>query len=1058
MRQILTWAARHTVFANLLMLIMLIIGVMAGFQIRSELLPQFALDRVSISVVWEGASPQEVEEGVCIRIEEGLTAVEGIKKINSTAYEGRCEVMVELHSWIKGSRDLMEDIRSEINRINTLPENIERPVITEVKRTNHVVHLSLYGDVFEEVLKRKATEIKDDLLDMPNISKVILTGLRDWEISIAVSEETLSRYGLTFERLANIIRKNVLELSGGDIRSSERRIRIRTLGKRYTGPEFEQLEILTQKNGTVLKLGDIAHVVDAFENSDRTGRFDGKPAALITVYRTDEEDALSISKAVTAYVKKKRRELPEGLHLVNWADTSRLIRDRLDLLLRNGRMGLVLVFLSLWLFLDIRLSFWVAMGIPISLLASLGFLNFSGGTLNMLTMFAFIMVLGILVDDAIVVAENIYSHMERGKNRVQAAIDGCYEVVLPVITTVVTSIVAFVPLLMMEGTVGKFMAVLPAAIIAALLASLVESLFVLPAHLGHWVRPPGKGSVSSRVRNAIDRTINWHIHRMYAPILRFCLSARYLVFALALAVFAVTVGLAAGGHVRFLFFPKLDSDWVEARLLFPLGTPIRQTQSAAQRIEEAALALEEDFRSKTGEPIVKHVFAMLGEQVERSERRGRVVGGSHMAQLIVELLPSEARGISAEEIINHWRVRTGEIADVMNLTFGAGGARPPGGKPVDVQFYGDDFDNLKRAVREFKHELKKYPGLYDIQDDFRPGKLEFQVSLKSQARVLGVSLDDLARQLRASFFGLEVLRLQRGRDDVKVQLRYPPEERRSLENIGKMRVRTSSGAEIPFYEVAEVRMVQGLDEIKRAARRRVLNVTADVDSGRANPAEVLGDLRTNFFPKLLDRYEGIGFRFEGQAKETRESFVSLFRAFAVAITIIFTILATLFRSYFQPLVVLSAIPFGIVGAIWGHVVMGFDISILSVMGILALSGVVVNDSLVLLDFANRSIKNGMPIEDALHQAGVARWRAIVLTTMTTAAGLGPMLFEKSFQAQFLIPMAISLCFGLLFATVIILVFVPVISLIGNDIGRCCWRLWTGKWLTREEVDVHSPKR
>lgn len=370
MKQILTWAARHTVFANLLMAIMLIIGIVAVFQIRSELLPQFALDRVSVNVAWEGASPAEVEEGICIKLEEALTGVEGVKKITSIAYESRCEIVVELHAWVKNSRDLMEDIRSEIDRIKTLPEDIDRPVVAEVKRINQVVHLSLFGNVSEEVLKRKATEIKDDLLDMPNISKVVMRGLRDWEISIEVSEEMLRRYGLTFQRVANIIRKNVLELSGGDIRSADRRIRIRTLGKRYTGLEFERLEILTQKDGAILRLSDIARVVDAFEDSDRTGRFNGKPAALITVYRTDEEDALTISKATVGYVKKKRKELPEGLDLVHWADTSLLIQDRLNLLLRNGRVGLVLVFISMWLFLNIRLSFWVAMGIPVSLLTA----------------------------------------------------------------------------------------------------------------------------------------------------------------------------------------------------------------------------------------------------------------------------------------------------------------------------------------------------------------------------------------------------------------------------------------------------------------------------------------------------------------------------------------------------------------------------------------------------------------------------------------------------------------------------------------------------------------
>ena len=1055
MKRMIAWAARHTVFANLLMAIMIIAGLVAVFQIRSELLPQFALDRVSVLVSWEGASPAEVEEGVCIQIEEALTGLEGVKKITSIAYEGRCEIAVELHGWIERSRDMVADIQSEIDRIRTLPADIERPIVTEVKRINQVFHLSLFGDVSEAVLKRKATEIKDELLAIPNISRVVLSSLRDWEISIEVSEETLRRYGLTFERAARIIRQNVLELSGGEVRSAERRIRIRTLGKRYTGPEFAQLELLTQPDGTILRVGDVARVVDGFGDSDRTGRFDGKPAALITVYRTDAEDSLSISEAAVEYVKNKRAELPDGLDLVHWADTSRLIRDRLDLLLRNGRVGLVLVFISMWLFLNIRLSFWVAMGIPVSLLTALGFLSFSGGTLNMLSMFAFIMVLGILVDDAIVVAENIYSHMERGKNRVQAAIDGCYEVVLPVIATVVTSIVAFAPLLMVEGTIGKFMAVLPVAIIAALIASLIESLFILPAHLGHWVRPPRAGGLSARLRGAIERAIHWLIHRWYAPTLRFCLDARYLVIALALVVFVVTAALAVSGHVRFLFFPKLDSDWVEARILFPLGTPIAQTKEAAQRLEQAAVGLDEVFRSRTGAPIVKHVFTMLGEHV--GERRERVAGGSHMAQVIVELLPSEARGISGAEITDRWRENTGEIPDLTSLTFGTGDVGPPGGRAIDVQLYGDDLDTLRRAAQEFKQALRKYPGLYDIGDDFRPGKLEFRTTLKPQGRVLGVDLADLARQLRARFFGLEVLRLQRGRDDVKVRLRYPPGARGSLADIRNMRVRTSSGAEIPFHEVARVEMVQGLDEIRRVGRTRAIHVTAEGNPDLANPTEILNDLNAKFFPGFLRRHDGVGVRFEGQAKETRESFASLFRAFVFAIAVIFAILATLFRSYFQPMVVMGAIPFGIVGAIWGHVIMGFDISILSMMGMLALTGVVVNDSLVLLDFANRRIKDGTPIEEALQQAGLARWRAIVMTTLTTAAGLGPMLLEKSFQAQFLIPMAISLCFGLLFATVITLVLVPVISLIGNDVGRFWWRIWTGKWLTREEVDVHSPQ-
>ncbi len=1045
MKRVIEWVAHNSVFANLLMVIMLIVGVIAVFQIRSEEFPEFSLSAVTIQVTWEGASPAEVEEGVCIKIEEAISSVEGVKEITSTAFEHRCNVNMKLHSWVDDSRELMEDISSEIDRINTFPADIEKPVITEVKQRSIVGYLSLYGEVSEWILKRRTTEVKDDLLGMPNISKITMDGLREWEITIEVSEETRRRHGLTFAQLASIIRRNVLELSGGDIRSSEQRIRVRTLGKRYTGREFEQLEILTRPDGTILRLGDIARVTDGFEENDKSGRFNGQPATLIRVFRTGAEDALSIAKTIQEYVKKKQKELPKGLHLSYWGDRSRLIQNRLDLLLRNGRIGLVLVFISLWLFLNIRLSFWVAMGIPVSLLTSLGFLHVSGGSLNMITMFSFIMVLGILVDDAIVVAENIYSHMQRGGNRIQAAIDGCHEVILPVIAAVTTSIVAFIPLTMMEGNLGKFMAMLPLAIIAALIASLIESLFILPAHLAHWVRPAKKDTLGSRIRGAIDRAVNMLIHRIYGPILKFCLDARYLVAAIALAIFMLTIGLSVGGHVRFLFFPKLDSDWLVSGFEFPRGTPVERTKLATEKIEKAILSLNKDLQSRTGEPVIQHVFAMPGR------------GGSHAGLLFAELLPSEARGINSEEISNQWRDKTGEISDVVTLHFHPINNTPPGGKPIDVQFYGNNINDLKKVSMAFAQELRRYPGVHTIENDFRDGKLELRTSLKPQARVLGVSLDDLAQQLRARFFGLQVLRLQRGRDDVKMKLRYPLDERNSIEDVREIRIRTSSGAEVPLHEVAEVKMTRGLDQIKRMSGSRVVNVTAEVDPKRANPTEIITDLEKDFFSKILSRHEETRYRFGGQAQASADSFASLLRAFAFALAVIFAILAILFRSYFQPLIVMATIPFGVVGAVWGHVIMGHTLSIMSVLGIVALSGVVVNDSLVLLGFANRSIKDGMPVEDALYLAGVSRWRAIILTTVTTAAGLGPMLLEQSFQAQFLIPMAISMCFGLLFATVITLILVPVISLISNDMGRLGWRIWAGKWLTREEVDVHSPQ-
>ncbi|MDA1000720.1 MAG: efflux RND transporter permease subunit [bacterium] len=1052
MKRMIAVAAENPVFANLLMAILIIFGVGAIVQIKSELVPQFSLDRVQVAVTWEGASPEEVEEGLCIKIEEALTSVEGVKQITSTALEHRCVVVAELESWVKDLRKTQDDIKDAVDQIDTFPDEIERPVVTEVKRIDQVLDIAVYGNVPEVALKRIAEEIKDDLIEMRGVSQVVISGLREWEIAIEVSEATLRQYGLTFSGLADIIRKNVLELSGGDIRSPERRIRIRTLGKRYTGREFENLVILTRKDGTILRLGEIARVVDGFEDTDQTGRFNGKPAALIVVNKTEEEDALGIAKAVKAYVERKRKELPRGVEIAHWADTSRMIEDRLDLLLRNGRLGLVLVFLSLWLFLNIRLSFWVAMGIPVALMAALGFLNFVGGTLNMLSMFAFIMVLGILVDDAIVVAENIYTKFKEGRPFLEAAIEGAYEVAWPVVGTVTTTIAAFVPLMMVEGTIGKFMAVLPVVVIASLIASLIESLFILPAHLADWLRLPREGTFSSRLRARIDGRVEWTIHRTYAPAVRFCLEARYLVAAAAVAVFVITLGLAVGGHVRFLFFPKFDADWVEARLIFPEGTPIEQTANAAKRIEVAAKALNMEFKTKTGEPAVKHVFSLLGVHVTQNRT---TVSGSHVTHLIVELLPSERRGFSSNELVNRWRELTGLIPDTISLTFGGVAVRPSG-KPIEVQFAGDRIADLRAAAAALKAELKKYPGVQDIEDDFRPSKLELRAALKPQARVLGVTLQDLALQLRAGFFGLEVLRLQRGRDDVKVKLRYPPEERRALGDVENMRIRTGTGVEIPFSEVADVQMTRGLSEIKRIDRRRVIAVTAEIDEAKANPTEILGALQKTFFPQLLRSIPGVRVRFEGQAKDTRESLGSLFRGFLIAAMVIYGILATLFRSYFQPLIVMSAIPFGFVGAVWGHILMGYDISMMSLLGVVALSGVVVNDSLVLLDFVNRFISRGTEVHPALVQAGISRFRPIVLTTLTTAAGLGPMIFERSFQAQFLIPMALSLCFGLLFATVITLVLVPVFSLIGNDIVRGLHRLWGGRWPSREEVDVHWP--
>ena len=1051
MSNLISWSARNSVFSNLLMIILIIFGLFSLWNIRSELIPQFSLDRIRVDVNWDGSSPEEVEKGICIKVEESLSKVEGIKKITSLALESRCSTVVQVESWKTPSK-VMEDVKDQVNRINTFPEDVERPIITEVKQMHQVIHVSLFGNVSESVLKRKSQEIKDELLLLNGISRVVVGGLRNWEISIEVSEENLRRYNLTFTKLSEIIKKNVLELTGGDIRSKQNRIRIRTVGKLYTGLEFEKLELLVKKDGTILRLGDVATVIDSFDEMDTSGRFNGKPASLISIYRTEDEDALQISEIVKKYVEKKKTILSNGLDLNYWGDTSRMIQDRLSLLLRNGRTGLILVFLSLWLFLNIRLSFWVAMGLPVALMTALGFITFVGGTLNMISMFAFIMVLGILVDDAIVIAENIFSHMQKGENFIDASINGTKEVAFPVFATVTTTIVAFVPLMMVTGTMGKFMEIIPIAVIAALIASVIEAFFILPNHLANWVKLPRPGTFGSRIRNHVERTIYFLIHKIYRPLLIFSLKARYFVLSSGLAVLLLTVGLVLGGHIRFYFFPNFDSDWIQAKLLFQRGTPIEQTSKAMKVLEQAIMDSSENFEKQTGKKVVKQVFTILGEQIVPN-RYG--VKGSHAAHLIVEMLPSEQRGINSSEIINDWRKRTGEIPGVVSLVYGRSGGRPPGGKPIEIGISGKDLTQLRDVSNILKEELLKYSGVFDIEDDFRPGKMEIQTLLKPQARVLGLNLDDLARQIRSRFFGLQVIRIQRGNDEVKVKLRYPRKERNAISDIENIRIKTKTGSEIPFYEVAKINIVRGLDEIKRVDKKRFITVSGEVNDEVANPSEIISNLKRSILPKLESRFPDVRFQFEGQARESRESISSLGRGFIFASLVIYAILSLLFRSYFQPIVVMSAIPFGFVGAVAGHVIMGYDISILSLMGIVALSGVVVNDSLVFLDFVNRFLKEGFTYEKALLHAGISRWRAIVLTTLTTASGLGPMLLEKSFQAQFLIPMAISLCFGLLFATFITLILVPVISLIGNDISIFFKWIYTGKWLPREKVDSHT---
>ncbi len=972
MQRLIRAAVANPVAANLLMVVLIVGGAWSALSLNREVLPQLSFDIIQIRVDFDGATPEEVEESIVVKIEEAIHRIEGIRRLFANAYEGRGIVWAELES-DADNRAVRDEIEDEVGKIDTFPDDAKEPRFIELEERMQVINIVVYGDQLERTLKEKAKQIRDDLLATPVISQVKLFGTRDYEIAIELSEATLRRYRLTLDEVSQIVRNNSLDLPAGDIKTPTQDIVVRTAGQRYTAAEFAAIPLLTTEDGTVLTLGEVANVVDGFGESEHIGRFNGQPGVLVSVVKTEREDALLIAETVHNYVAEQRTRLPAGLSLSVWADTSPIIQGRLNLLTQNGLMGLVLVWCCLWAFLNLRLAFWVAAGLPVAFMGAFWLLDLYGSTLNMITMFACIMALGILVDDAIVVGENIYSHWRRGKHPVQAAVDGAHEVAIPVLAAVGTTIAAFLPLFMMEGILGKFIAVLPVAMVAALIGSLVECLLIMPPHLAHALPAPGhhlqpaRGvrGVTRRLRQAIDAAVDGCITRVYIPVLRQAMAVRLVVAAAALAVLLIAMGVVLGGHIDFFLFPKTDAETILARVTLTQGTPAERSLQMAGRLEQAAWQLNEHFQATdtAGGEVVQRAMTIVGSHSTLNPEVG-----SHAAEVVVELMPVEQRGVSSTELLAKWRELSGDIPEALALTFGTREVGP-GGAPIEVRFIGQDFTDLRQAADRLKAELATYPGVFDIQDDFRPGKIEMRLALQPEARVLGLTLADLARQVRQGFYGAEALRVQRGRDDVRVMVRYPAAERRALSDVERMRIRTPDGHEIPFGKVANVTLQRGYSVIHHNDRERMVAVTADVDTNLANAEKILADLQAGFLPQLLANYDGLRVSFEGQHRETQQSVGSLLRGFVLAMLLIYAILATIFRSYVQPLIVMSVIPFGLIGAIGGHLIMGEALTMMSLFGLVALSGVVVNDSLVLLDFVNRARRQGASPAEAVLLGG-----------------------------------------------------------------------------------------
>lgn len=1019
------------------MVFIIMAGLFTVLNMRREMFPQFGLDMINISVIYPGASPREVEEGICIKIEEKIKGVEGISKTRSGSYEGMGSVTVELDA-NADLQTVMDDIKTQVDLIDTFPEEAEDPVVVEIINKDPTITVGVYGDVSEKVLRKTAEKIRDDLIDTGPISLVELVGVRDYEISIEVSEENLRRYNLSFDQIVAVVRTGSIDLPGGAIKTKRGEILVKSMGQLYTGREFERLPLIAAEDGAVLYLGDVARIIDGFEDADIITKFNGKPAVMVRVNRTKHEDVIKISDTVRAYVAANSDRLPRGVRISTWFDISIMVRDRINLLLRNGAQGIILVFIVLSLFLNLRLAFWVAVGIPISFMGAFLVLDYNGATVNMISLFAFIMTLGILVDDAIIVGENIFSHFERGKSHTDSVVDGLAEVGGPVVMAIATTVVGFTPLLFITGIMGKFIAVMPAAVISILLFSLLEALVILPAHLDHALartRRHGekiKGwheSIRARIENIMELIIN----EFYTPVLKYVVKNRYFTFSIGVGVLIISLGIIRGGYVPFVFMPKGESDWIIAEIYYPLGTPIELTSKAITHVEESAFRLDDLYKDRkiAGGRLVTNVYSMIGK-IPRRDWKPTVIGG-HCGEIWIELAPSADRpDISVNDVIRRWRKLVGEVPGVEQLSFFTieGG---PAGNPIEIQLVGNDFGQLRLAADELRTELSSYPGTFDVVDNFKLGKEEKQFEILPGARSVGVSMMNIAKQLRQSFYGEEALRIQRGRDDLKVMVRYTQAERRSLSGIENMRIRTDDGRQIPIGEVARIKTGRAYSTVRRVDRKRVITVSSDLDENIANASRIVTSLKEDFLPDLMVRYPGLKYDLEGQEKRTRESLDSLKKGFALAMMGVFLLLASQFRSYIQPVIIMMAIPFGLIGAIGGHLVMGLPFTMISIFGIVALSGIVVNDSLILIDFINRADRSGIEIQKAVVASGIARFRPVLLTTLTTIAGLFPLLLERSFQAQFLIPMAVSISFGLLVATLLTLLYVPALYLIIRDI-------------------------
>jgi len=1030
---IIDWFARNSVAANLLMVVLLVAGLASALTIKKQAFPEIQLEQVSIRVAYLGAAPQEVETGVIDKIEESLRGVNGIKRIRSTAVEGLATIQAEISSGYDIA-EVMEEIKTQVNSISSLPEQTEKPVVFRIRFQSNVIWLSLHGDLAEGSLKELAKDVRDELKAKPGISKVDVIATRPYEIAIELSEDKLKEYGLTFEQVVSAIRGSSVDLPGGSIRSESGNILLRTKGQAYSFDDFANIVLLKFDDGSKLLVGDIAVVTDGFIERERLATFDGKNSVSIRVDAIGEDNTLKIAETVRNYVMEKKKELPATVTLDHWGDSSYYLQGRLDLMLDNMLMGSLLVLIALTLFLEFRIAFWVMVGIPVCFLGAIALLPLPwfDVSINMISLFGFILVLGIVVDDAIIIGESAYSEIEKHGKSAESVIAGAKKVAMPATFGVLTTIAAFVPMLMVSGAMSAIWGSIAWVVVICLALSIVESKFILPAHLINMDTKPwdpnrrgvfyASGRAGSnglkKVREAVSGWLNRYIEQRYKPFVERCIEHRYITMTSFLAMLILMGGLMSGGFVRWVFFPDLPSDFIQANVQMEEGASNKATVLAMTEIEQALIRANNKMRETEDDDVVKHRLMFLN-----SDTAG---------QIVVELEKSEGREIDGFEIARRWREEIPEIPGLKSFKINSSAGGGGGGSDISFQLRGNDLNQLQAATRELKTALASYTGVYDIEDNLLGGNDEIVLQLKPEANVLGITLQTLAQQVRYGFYGAEAQRVQRDGEEIKVMVRYPRDERSSIGNLENMRIRTNNGGVVPFSQVATYTLQPSYSAINRVNGMRAVSINAAADKALIEPSKVVKEVREKILPDLSAKYPGISSELEGNTQDEADALVDLSLAAVFALFCIYGLMAIPLKSYSQPLIIMSVIPFGLVGAVLGHMALGLSMSIMSVFGLVALAGVVVNDSLIMVDFVNRAREEGVRVKQAVVDAGTQRFRAILLTSLTTFVGLAPIVLERSLQAKVVVPMAVSLAFGILFATVITLILIPALYVILDD--------------------------